>query len=190
MLALMMTLWLTIDDVRPQAEESWLYVRTSEMARYPRTDALRLEWQGAAYSALRVEATQTGWRALFHVRARPPARLYIDEQMPADEAVTPWHNTGPQEEPRVICHRVSHAGDTLWRVGKQLAGEGDPYLFVLALFAANRELLQNDPQGLRVGDQLRCPTQNEFSAFISMLPDQRKHTYQRLLAYGERLKRR
>ncbi len=190
MLALMMSMWLTVEEVRPQAEESWLHVRTSDVAYYPRAEALQLAWQGGMYPALRVEATQSGWRALFHVRGRAPVRLYIDERIPADNAIKPSGADTVLTGGRAICYSVSRAGETLWHVATELAGGSDPYLYILALFAANRELLQNDPRGLRIGDRLRCPTQNEFSPFLAMLPEQRKQTYQRLLAYGERLKRR
>lgn len=186
----MMTLWLTVEEVRPQAEESWLYVSSAQVAYYPRTEALRLEWQGGVYPALRVEPTQSGWRALFHVRSRAPVSLHIDEAIPADESLRLSGPASGVAGERVICHRVNRAGETLWHLGNELAGGADPYLYILALFAANRELLQNDPHGLRVGDQLRCPTQDEFSPFLTMLPDERKQMYQRLLAYGERLKRR
>ena len=89
----------------------------------------------------------------------------------------------------VVGYKVGRGGEARWGVGRELAGDQDPYLFVLALFAANRELLDNNPDELRLGDELRCPQTQEFAAFASMPQSERRAVYRRLTAYGERLKR-
>jgi hypothetical protein len=183
MLALIVAAWISTHDVRPLAEESWVTLPVSQLNYAPQPQALRLAWYGDMYDAQRVEQTARGWRALFHVRVSGPVQVYLDESVPA-AAPDLMVKSGT-----LVCHRVTKAGETLWHVGQQLAGDNDPYLFVLALFAANRDTLDNNPDELRIGDELRCPKEQEFAVFSQMLPAERRATYRRLLAYGERLKR-
>ena len=60
----------------------------------------------------------------------------------------------------------------------------DPYLYVLALFAANRELLDNNPDELRIGDQLHCPRNEDLAQLGMLSQQQRQALYQRLVGYG------
>ncbi len=184
MLALMFGAWLSSTDVRPLAEESWVYLDAAQVAYTPQPQAFQLQWQGGQYSGERVEKTERGWRILFHVRAAAPVQLHLDESISPAPAMIPATESAP-----AICHTVLRHGETLWNVGRQLAGDQDPYLFVLALFAANRELLDNNPDELRLGDELRCPKPAEFSAFAQLPQQERRIMYRRLTAYGERLKR-
>lgn len=184
MLALMFAAWINSSDVRPLAEESWVYLDSAQVAYTPQPQALQLQWQGGQYPGERVEKTERGWRVLFHVRASGPVQLRLDESIsPASSMSLPTPTTP------AICHTVHRRGETLWSVGRQLAGDQDPYLFVLALFAANRELLDNNPDELRLGDELVCPKPAEFSAFAQLPQQERRVLYRRLTAYGERLKR-
>lgn len=183
MMVLIFTAWLSAQDVRPQAEESWVTISAQQLRYRPQPGALQLAWNGASYPAQRVERHEQGWRALFHVRANAPARIYLDE------SIAPDTTSMERTDGALVCHRVMRPGETLWHVGQQLAGNGDPYLFVLALFAANRELLDNNPDELRIGDELRCPWAKEFAFFDQMAETDRRATYKRLIAYGERLKR-
>ena len=183
MMALVFSVWISAQDVRPQAEESWVTLPVGQVNYRPQPQALQLSRDGSTYVAQRVERSEKGWRALFHVRATAPAQIYLDESIPPDAIST------DQPLGALVCHRVMRPGETLWHVGQQLAGGGDPYLFVLALFAANRELLDNNPDELRIGDELRCPGAQEFAFFDQMPETERRATYKRLLAYGERLKR-
>ena len=183
MLALMFTAWISSADVRPLAEESWVRLDEAQLGYAPQPQALRLERNGQSYPAERVEKIEQGWRVLFHVRVSAPVQLYLDESLPPDHLAT------ADTPSPAVCHKVSRQGETLWGVGRELAGDQDPYLFVLALFAANRELLDNNPDELRLGDELRCPQTQEFAAFASMPQSERRAVYRRLTAYGERLKR-
>ncbi len=183
MLALMFTAWMSSADVRPLAEESWVRLDEAQLGYAPQPQALRLERDGQSYPAERVEKIEQGWRVLFHVRVSAPLQIYLDESLPPDHLAT------ADTPSPAVCHKVSRQGETLWGVGRELAGDQDPYLFVLALFAANRELLDNNPDGLRLGDELCCPQTEEFAAFASMPQSERRAVYRRLTAYGERLKR-
>ncbi len=183
MMALIFSVWISAQYVRPQAEESWVTLPVSQLNYRPQLQALQLSLDGSTYIAQRVERTEKGWRALFHVRTTAPVQIYLDESIPPDTS------SAAQAPGELVCHRVTRSGETLWHVGHELAGSGDPYLFVLALFAANRELLDNNPDELRIGDELRCPGAREFAYFDQMPETERRATYKRLLAYGERLKR-
>ena len=184
MLVLMFAAWLNSSDVRSLAEESWVYLDSTQVAYAAQPQAFQLQWQGGQYPGERVQKTERGWRVLFHVRAAAPVQLHFDESIAPEQAMTSATESAP-----AICHTVVRHGETLWNVGRQLAGDQDPYLFVLALFAANRELLDNNPDELRLGDELRCPKPAEFSAFAQLPQQERRLLYRRLTAYGERLKR-
>lgn len=186
MICSLFCLLLTITELKPVADETWVYVSPAQLAFVPAQEAVTMTWFGKSYPSLEVKATDNGgWRSRFHVRARAPVAITIDVNYrnPASGGKPPLSVHTP-------CFTVTRPGETLWHAGTLLAGGREPYLYVLALFAANRELLQNDPQGLRVGDALMCPTEQEFTPFVSMSALERKNTYQRLMRYGERITRR
>jgi hypothetical protein len=184
MLCSLFCLWLTISDVKPVADETWVVVSPGRTQSVPAARTVTLSWFGKSYPPEEIKATADGgWMARFHVRVQPPVQVNIDEH-DRGQHVTP--SPQPEHGP---CFLVTRAGQTLWHTGTQLSGGQEPYLFVLALFAANRELLQNDPNGLRVGDELTCPKDQDFAPFITMTVPERKKLYQRLLGYGERINR-
>lgn len=180
---------LSVQGYQPMAEQTWITVGQASLAYPPASDALTLEWQGERLPAQRVEQTEDGWRILFHERVRPPFVLYLDETLPPGPLVV----VKPLQvrQAPVVCHSVTRKGETLWGIGQALAqlDGSDPYLQVLALFASNRELLGNDPDGLRIGDRLRCPDGPTLAYFAAMSPLERRQTYRRLEAYGQRLTR-
>lgn len=182
---------LGVQGYQPLAEQTWITVSQASLAYPPAKEALLLEWQGQRLAAQRVEQTAEGWRILFHERLRPPFELYLDEMLPPVPLPAPAPVLNPDPPRPVVCHSVTRGGETLWGIGQALAqlDGSDPYLQVLALFASNRELLGNDPDGLRVGDRLRCPDGHIVAYFAAMSPMERRQTYRRLEAYGQRLSR-
>lgn len=181
MLCSLFCLWLTLSDMKPVADETWVIVSPGRTQFVPATEAVTLSWFGKSYLPEEIKATADGgWMGRFHVRLQPPVRINIDTSRIATTPSQPEHRR---------CVLVTRAGETLWHTGTMLSGGQEPYLFVLALFAANRELLQNDPKGLRVGDELACPVERDFAPFIAMTVPERKKLYQRLLGYGERINR-
>ncbi|GAA4493070.1 hypothetical protein [Pseudaeromonas paramecii] len=181
-------LLLPIQQQGVMAEQSWVTVSRSALPYAPQPQALSLFTDNSSLQPLEVQATDTGWRILFRERIRGPVNLYLDEAVPpAVEApkAAPNASRGP-----AVCYRVTRSSDTLWRAGQSLtvAGE-DPYLMVLALFASNKERLGNDPDGLRLGDELLCPSAEVLSYFTNMDTPTRRNLYRRLEAYGRRLQR-
>ena len=182
---LWMMLWLASVQIKPIAEETWVTIPEASVAYRPQAAALTLYWQGEAYPAEQVDRVDSGWRAKFHIRADQSARLKFDETLPADNSASV-----PATPEATHCYQVKSARDTLWRIGSQLAGPGqDPYLFVLALFAANRELLDNNPRNLRIGLVLQCPAVEQLASLSAMSVDQRRTMFRRLMGYAERLSR-
>ncbi len=183
-------LLLGIQDYQPLAEQTWVTLSQSQLAYPPAREALTLEWQGQRLVAQQIESTTDGWRILFHERVRPPFRLYLDETLPAGPQVAA-PSPPPVRQGPVICHSVTRRGETLWGISQaqaRLHGR-DPYVQMLALFASNRELLGNDPGGVRVGDKLRCPDGPTLAHFSALSEAERRETYRRLEAYGRRLRR-
>lgn len=184
MLCSLFCLWLTVSDVKPVADETWVVISPGRTQSVPLPEAVTLTWFEKSYPPEEIKATADGgWMARFHVRVQPPVRININEQ--AARRVVAQNSQPGQSR----CFLVTRAGETLWHTGTMLSGGQEPYLFVLALFAANRELLQNDPKGLRVGDALACPVERDFAPFVAMTVPERKKLYQRLLGYGERINR-
>lgn len=181
-----MMLWLASVQIQPIAEETWVTIPEASIAYQPQAAALNLFWQGEQYPAEQVDRVERGWRAKFHVRADQTARLQFDDTLPADNSQSARSTSqGP-----TACYRVQGARDTLWRIGNQLAGPGqDPYLYVLALFAANRDVLDNNPRNLRVGLVLQCPTVEHMARLSAMSPNERRVMFHRLMGYAERLSR-
>ena len=48
MLVLMFAAWLNSSDVRPLAEESWVYLDSTQVAYAPQPQAFQLQWQGGS----------------------------------------------------------------------------------------------------------------------------------------------
>ncbi len=184
MLCSLFCLWLTVSDVKPVADETWVVFSPGLTQVVPASGDVILSWLGKSYPPEEIKATADGgWMARFHVRVQPPVRINIDEHGASPIAAT------ASQPGQGRCFLVTKAGETLWHTGYMLSGGQEPYLFVLALFGANRELLQNDPKGLRVGDTLACPTEQDFAPFVAMTVPERKKLYQRLLGYGEHINR-
>lgn len=183
---LWMMLWLASVQIKPIAEETWVTIPEASIAYRPQPAALTLFWQGENYPAEQVDRVDSGWRAKFHIRADQTARLQFDDTLPADNSTT--MQTTSQSP--AMCYRVQSARDTLWRIGNQLTGPGqDPYLFVLALFAANRDLLDNNPRNVRIGLALQCPSVEHLARLSAMSVDERRTMFRRLMGYAERLSR-
>ncbi|WP_409422987.1 hypothetical protein ABHF91_08285 [Pseudaeromonas sp. ZJS20] len=181
-------LLLPIQQQGVMAEQSWVTVDRAALPYAPQTQALSLFTQDSSVQPLAVEATDSGWRILFRERIRGPVTLYLDESVPP-AAEPPIAATALSSGPSV-CYRVRHSSDTLWRAGQSLTTPGgDPYLMVLALFASNKERLGNDPDGLRIGDELLCPSAEVLGHFTAMDAQARRSLYRRLEAYGRRLHR-
>ena len=172
--------------VQPVADESWIRLPQASLPAGLAPTSVVLSWAGQRYPAHSLALREGRWLVKFHVRAQGQARVEINpveglNLVPASAA------QGASD----VCHVVTRQGETLWHVGSALAGtHADPYLYVLALFAANRELLDNNPDELRIGDQLHCPRNEDLAQLGMLSQQQRQALYQRLVGYGRRLSRR
>lgn len=179
---------LPIEQQGIMAEQTWVTVNRSALPYAPEPAALSLFTDNRSLQPLEVQATDTGWRMLFRERIRGPIRLYLDESLPP--APTPPQPAADASAAPALCYRVTRPGDTLWHAGQSLTAAGqDPYLMVLALFASNKERLGHDPDGLRLGDELACPSAEVLAQLAALDAEARRQLYRRLEAYGRRLQR-
>lgn len=192
--ALLMSVVLLL-QAQSIADETWIRIPVHMVSGSPPAATIHLLWQGKTYPAESVVLREGLWLARFHVQARGQVQLSLDDSGSAAMVeprlgVATEVSDVSENNNDTVCHSVTQPGETLWRIGSQLAGpNGDPYLYILALFAANREQLDNNPDELRIGDRLYCPQPQALLQLARLSQQERKLLYRRLVGYGHRLSR-